>query len=141
MIIGDEVAYMHPDLISKTIMPMLMERNCSVVLITTIGDPDNHVTKMIELVDSETGKHLFTTIRITPVCDDCKKNGLVFQCQHIGTTATPWIGVGKQRMVLEYYKQTGDHFETDTLSLFDILLLLLSLKRSNNINDNDNDPS
>lgn len=98
---------MPEDLVAKTMIPMMIEKMCSAIFITTISDPDNHVTRMINMVDKHTNRPLFHTIRLTPTCASCLAKGIIMDCPHGDEESTPWIGSSKRDMAMQYYAQMG----------------------------------
>jgi hypothetical protein len=99
LVVIDEVAYTSPELMMKTILPVLSEKKIALIGISTPEGEDNMMTELITKVDknSPTGKLLFNVVRMGFVCDACRTAGLEMSCNHHSDRTPPWKSTAKVR--------------------------------------------
>jgi hypothetical protein len=68
-------------LLYSVVLPTLARAGIAFIGISTLADPFNFWTQMLELKD-EDGRQVFKTLRYTLVCDDCARQGKEDTCKH-----------------------------------------------------------
>lgn len=86
-------------------MPMATQFSTSLILTTTTAGSENHFSQMSRIKDPDTGKPLFTTIRLGKPCDAClKAKGEFWTCDHKKSETPDWISGDKKKRFIIYYE-------------------------------------
>ena len=79
-------------------MPLLELDRTALICISTILDPCNYYSKLLELKD-ENGDSFFQVHRFTMACDACIEAGTPEQCTHMFRELPPWQSARKHRKI------------------------------------------
>lgn len=77
----EELAYMDMRIVYDVVMPLLMRTNVVLIGISTLDDPYNFWSKMIDQRYPD-GRQVFKTLRYSLVCEDCRRRGQATTCRH-----------------------------------------------------------
>ena len=83
----DEAAHVDEKFIMQTLFPMLGDEYSVLIATTTVKGPDNCISKMAKLRDSD-GNPVFNLMHVKAVCDRCANMGRAAECKH-KTTEIP----------------------------------------------------
>ena len=77
------MAFMDLKIVYDVVMPLLMLTNVVLIGISTLDDPFNFWSKMMDQKYPD-GRQVFKTLRYTLVCDDCRRRGRASaqSCRH-----------------------------------------------------------
>jgi len=68
-------------IVYDVVMPLLMRTNVVLIGISTLDDPYNFWSKMLDQRYPD-GREVFKTLRYTLVCEDCRRKGQAKTCRH-----------------------------------------------------------
>ena len=98
LIVCEEAAYMDPQVFYEVVVPLLGMRDTALIAISTILDPSNFYTKLVDMVDSD-GVPLFDVRKFELVCDACRKTKTPWRCTHMTDTMPPWLSEDKHHKI------------------------------------------
>jgi hypothetical protein len=107
LIILDEAAHIAPELFYQTILPILQMKNTALIALSSPGDSDNYMSRLIEAKDGADA--WFKVVQAVMVCSECRKLSREKQlmCQHVPHTAH-WLSKRKfERLKLLYKDAPG----------------------------------
>ncbi len=68
-------------IVYDVVMPLLMRKDVVLIGISTLDDPFNFWSKMLDQRYPD-GREVFKTLRYTLVCEDCRRKGQATTCRH-----------------------------------------------------------
>jgi hypothetical protein len=81
IVVCEEIAYMDIRLLYNVVLPTLARAGIAFIGISTLADPFNFWTQMLELKNDD-GREVFKTLRYTLVCEECARVGKEDTCKH-----------------------------------------------------------
>lgn len=97
----EEAAYMDPQVFYEVVVPLLGLRETAMIAISTILDPSNFYTKLVDMKDGN-GQGLFDVQRFELVCPACKKTETPWKCTHMTETMPPWLSEDKHDKIRSF---------------------------------------
>ena len=85
----------------EVVVPLLGMRDSALLAISTILDPSNFYTKLIDMRD-QNGELLFEINRFELVCDACRKTDTPWLCTHMTDTLPPWMSGKKHDTIRSF---------------------------------------
>jgi len=113
IIICEEIAYMDIQLLYKVVLPTLARSGVAFIGISTLADPFNFWSQMIDLVDDD-GRPVFKTIRYSLVCEACAKAGLEDTCKHNYGDLPYWQDETQHNKLEKIMQDKCDTYLTET---------------------------
>ncbi len=102
----------------EVVVPLLGMRDAALLAISTILDPSNFYTKLVEMVDGA-GEPLFEIQKFEMVCAACKKTDEPWKCTHMGDTMPPWMSGEKHEKIRHFMPEELMGRETMGISMTD----------------------
>jgi hypothetical protein len=101
LIVCEEAAYMDSQVFYEVVVPLLGLRDTALIAISTILDPSNFYTKLIDMRDPD-GKALFDVQKFELVCAKCKASSTPWECTHMTDTLPPWLSGEKHHKIRNF---------------------------------------
>jgi hypothetical protein len=101
LIVCEEAAYMDSQVFYEVVVPLLGLRDTALIAISTILDPSNFYTKLIDMKDGS-GKALFDVQKFELVCAKCKQTATPWECTHMTDTLPPWLSGEKHEKIRNF---------------------------------------
>jgi len=101
LIVCEEAAYMDQQVFYEVVVPLLGLRDTALIAISTILDPSNFYTKLIDMKDPD-GKALFDVQKFELVCAKCKASSTPWECTHMTDTLPPWLSGEKHHKIRNF---------------------------------------
>lgn len=101
LIVCEEAAYMDQQVFYEVVVPLLGLRDTALIAISTILDPSNFYTKLVDMKD-KAGNSLFDVQRFELVCEACKKTSTPWKCTHMTDTLPPWLSEDKHAKIRNF---------------------------------------
>ena len=98
VIICEEAAAMDTAVFYEVVVPLLELDRTALICISTILDPCNYYSKLLELKD-ENGDSFFQVHRFTLACNLCIEAGTPEACTHMFRELPPWQSARKHRKI------------------------------------------
>lgn len=92
---------MDPQVFYEVVVPLLGLRDTAMIAISTILDPSNFYTKLIDMKDGE-GQGLFDVQKFELVCAACKATDTPWKCTHMTETMPPWLSEDKHNKIKRF---------------------------------------
>lgn len=92
---------MDPQVFYEVVVPLLGLRDTAMLAISTILDPSNFYTKLVDMKDSS-GKGLFDVQRFELVCAACRATDTPWKCTHMTETMPPWLSEDKHTKIRSF---------------------------------------
>lgn len=114
-------------LLYNVVLPTLARAGIAFIGISTLADPFNFWTQMLELKD-EDGREVFKTIRYTLVCEDCARAGKEESCKHKLGDLPYWQDASQHKKLEAIMQDKHDSFirETKLSDTYNVFLFLES---------------
>lgn len=100
----DEAAFCDQEGIIVGILPMVTEKKCCLVGITTPNGEDNIITKLYSIKD-ENGEPLVNAVSLSKPCDQCIQEGKL--CPHLDTAGVAGTSDEKRHRILKIFQAAG----------------------------------
>jgi len=97
VLILEEAAYCDEGFFYETVAPITSVGSASLVAISTLTSEINFYTRLIKMVDPESGRPLFVTRCVELACEICKEAGKAAECTHLLHLVPRWQSEGKHR--------------------------------------------
>jgi hypothetical protein len=101
LIICEEAAYMDQQVFYEVVVPLLGMRDTALIAISTILDPSNFYSKLVDLRDGQ-GTPLFDVQKFELVCDACRLTKTPWRCTHMVDTMPPWLSESKHLKIRQF---------------------------------------
>jgi hypothetical protein len=101
------------DLLYSTVLPTLARSGVAFIGISTLADPFNFWSQMMELKDDD-GRPVFKTLRYSLVCEACAKEGIEDKCKHNYGDLPYWQDETQHNKLEKIMKDKCDTFLTET---------------------------
>jgi hypothetical protein len=118
LIVCEEAAYMDPQVFYEVVVPLLGLRETAMIAISTILDPSNFYTKLVDMKDAE-GNGLFDVQKFELVCPACRKTETPWKCTHMTETMPPWLSEDKHTKIRNFLPQELIGRETMGITMSD----------------------
>ena len=102
----DEAAYVTLDLLTKAILPVLVQSDTCLIAITTPRSSDHYFSRILRMKDPHTDKPLVNVVRLGEPCEACKKGEMPWMCSHRDEDP-PWKSRAKSRKFEPIYLLEG----------------------------------
>lgn len=102
----------------EVVVPLLGMRDAALLAISTILDPSNFYTKLVEMVDGN-GEPLFEIQKFEMVCEACRKTEEPWKCTHMGDTMPPWMSGEKHEKIRHFMPEELMGRETMGIAMTD----------------------
>lgn len=102
----------------EVVVPLLGMRDTALIAISTILDPSNFYTKLIDMKTS-TGETLFDVRRFELVCDACRASKTPWRCTHMTDTMPPWLSEDKHKKIRQFMPEELMGRETMGITMSD----------------------
>lgn len=109
VVILEEATFIHPDVLDKLVIPLMIMVNFVVIGISSAGDNENYYSRLLDLKD-EDGKNVFVVITKNTACKACIAAGIASRCEHKKLMLPSWHSA-KQRDVMK--RMLGDSGAAD----------------------------
>lgn len=109
---------MDPQVFYEVVVPLLGMRDTALIAISTILDPSNFYTKLVDMVDHN-GNALFDVRKFELVCDECRKTKTPWRCTHMTDTMPPWLSQDKHHKIRSFLPEELVGRETMGITMSD----------------------
>lgn len=109
---------MDPQVFYEVVVPLLGLRETAMIAISTILDPSNFYTKLVDMKDAN-GVGLFDVQKFELVCPACRKTETPWQCTHMTETMPPWLSEDKHTKIRNFLPQELIGRETMGITMSD----------------------
>ena len=92
---------MDPQVFYEVVVPLLGLRDTAMIAISTILDPSNFYTKLVDMKDAS-GKGLFDVQKFELVCPACRATDTPWTCTHMTETMPPWLSEDKHNKIRSF---------------------------------------
>lgn len=113
IIILEEAAYVDPGFFYETVAPLLIVGNTSLLCISTLTSEVNFYTRLMRMVDSSTGRSMFSCLKIQLACDDCLANGNAVDCVHMLHLVPRWQSSERHRRLKTIMQDRPDLIQSE----------------------------
>ena len=114
----EEAAYMDQQVFYEVVVPLLGMRDTALIAISTILDPSNFYSKLVDLRDSS-GTPMFDVQKFELVCDACRQTKTPWRCTHMTDTMPPWLSSEKHSKIRQFLPEELVGRETMGIAMSD----------------------